>query len=246
MPATPKRVANDVTAATFGCFHAPGTVSPTRHRESPPGTSSISPSGGSASSTGRSSSWSTTWAQPDRGRRTDGDARRHGSLSPALRTSTSAAGHRGRSAAGHNARHGMTHNDEFIGQLESYLDEYEGSTPLPEDVRDAIRAELPLTRQRPAWWPARRRPNMNNTAKLSLAAAAVVVAALLGFRFLVPGTGLGGPGPTRLPRPSRKLWSREQRVPASSPLSSLPRAPPPIRSSSHSRCLPTGGRRSHG
>ena len=52
----------------------------------------------------------------------------------------------------------MTHNDEFIGQLESYLDEYEGSTPLPEDVRDAIRAELPLTRQRPPWWPARRLP----------------------------------------------------------------------------------------
>ena len=95
----------------------------------------------------------------------------------------------------------MTHNDEFIGQLESYLDEYEGSTPLPEDVRDAIRAELPLTRQRPAWWPARRRPNMNNTVKLSLAAAAVVVAALLGFRFLVPGTGLGGPGPTSTPTP---------------------------------------------
>ena len=95
----------------------------------------------------------------------------------------------------------MTHNDEFIGQLESYLDDFEGSTPLPEDVRDAIRAELPLTRQRPAWWPARRPPTMNNAAKLTLAAAAVVVAALLGFRFLVPGTGLGGPGPTPTPTP---------------------------------------------
>jgi len=93
----------------------------------------------------------------------------------------------------------MTHNDEFIGQLDSYLDEYEGSTPLPEGVRDAIRAELPSIHQRPAWWPARRPPTMNNTAKLTLAAAAVVVAALLGYRFLVPGTGSGGPGPTAAP-----------------------------------------------
>ena len=84
----------------------------------------------------------------------------------------------------------MTHNDEFIGQLEGYLDEYEGSTPLPEDVRDAIRAELPLTRQRPAWWPAWRFPEMNNMAKLGIAAAAVVVAALLGFRFAGPGDGI--------------------------------------------------------
>jgi hypothetical protein len=95
----------------------------------------------------------------------------------------------------------MTRKDDFIGQLSSYLDEYEGSTPLPEEVRDAIRAELPSTRQRPAWWPARRLPRMNNSAKLTLAAAAVVVAALLGFRFLVPGMGLGGPGPTSTPTP---------------------------------------------
>jgi hypothetical protein len=95
----------------------------------------------------------------------------------------------------------MTPKDDFIGQLDSYLDGYEGSTPLPEGVRDAIRAELPSIHQRPAWWPARRPPTMNNTAKLTLAAAAVVVAALLGYRFLVPGTGSGGPGPTAAPTP---------------------------------------------
>ena len=94
----------------------------------------------------------------------------------------------------------MTHNDEFIGQLESYLDEYEGSTPLPEDVRDAIRAELPSTRQRPPWWPARRSLEMNNMAKLGIAAAAVVVAALLGYNYFVApnvgGPGLSDPTPT--------------------------------------------------
>lgn len=87
----------------------------------------------------------------------------------------------------------MTRKDEFIGQLEGYLEEYEGSTPLPEHVRGAIRAQLPSTYQRPAWWPARRFPEMNSMMKLSLAAAAVVVAALIGFGFLV-APNVGGPG----------------------------------------------------
>ena len=91
----------------------------------------------------------------------------------------------------------MTRNDDFIGQLEGYLDEYEGSTPLPDEVRDAIRAQLPSTQQRPAWWPVRRFPEMNSMMKLGLAAAAVVVAALLGYNYLVApnigGRGLGDP-----------------------------------------------------
>lgn len=96
----------------------------------------------------------------------------------------------------------MTRNDDFIGQLEGYLEEYEGSTPLPNEVRDAIRAQLLSTHQRPAWWPVRRFPEMNNTAKLALAAAAVVVAAFLGIRFMLPGEGPGAPGPTPTPTPS--------------------------------------------
>ena len=104
----------------------------------------------------------------------------------------------------------MTRNDDFIGQLEGYLEEYEGSTPLPDDVRDAIRAELPSTHQRPAWWPARRFPEMNNMAKLGLAAAAVVVAALLGYNYLVapniggPGSTIPSPEPTPHRRPTRE------------------------------------------
>ena len=97
----------------------------------------------------------------------------------------------------------MTRNDDFIGHLEGYLDEYEGSTPLPHEVRDAIRAQLPSTTQRAAWWPARRFPEMNNTAKLALAAAAVVVVALLGVNYLVApnvgGRGLGDATPTPEP-----------------------------------------------
>jgi hypothetical protein len=55
-------------------------------------------------------------------------------------------------------------------------------------VLDAVLDRLDTTPQRRAIrWPARRFPEMNNSAKLALAAAAVVVAAFLGLRFLVPG-----------------------------------------------------------
>jgi len=77
-----------------------------------------------------------------------------------------------------------------------------GVTALPDRVLDAVLDELPTTLQRRAtWWPARRFPEMNNTAKLTLAAAAaVVVAAFLGIRFLLPGdVGIGSPGPTPTP-----------------------------------------------
>jgi hypothetical protein len=94
----------------------------------------------------------------------------------------------------------MTRGDDFTTQLEGYLDEFEGSTPLPAHVRDAVRAQLPSIQQRPAWWPARRFPEMNNTAKLAMGAAAVVVVAFLGMRFLLPGdVGFGDPGPTPTP-----------------------------------------------
>ena len=107
----------------------------------------------------------------------------------------------------------MTRDDDFIGQLEGYLDEYEGSTPLPDEARDAIRAQLPSIQQRPAWWPARRFPEMNNYVKFGLAAAAVVVAALLGFNYLVApnigGPGLDDPTPTPSPTPHALRCGRE-------------------------------------
>ena len=41
----------------------------------------------------------------------------------------------------------MTRQHEFIEQLEAYLDEYEGVTPLPESVRSAVRRDLPNVKQ---------------------------------------------------------------------------------------------------
>ena len=65
-------------------------------------------------------------------------------------------------------------------------------------VLDAVLDQLDTTPQRRAtWWPARRLPEMNNTTRLVLGAVAVVVTALLGITFLVPGgPSIGGPGPT--------------------------------------------------
>ena len=92
----------------------------------------------------------------------------------------------------------MTRNDELIAQVEGYLDEYEGSTPLPAHVRDGVRAQLPSIHQRHAWWPARRF-QANTFAKLSVAAA-LAVAAIVGFNYLaapnIGGPGLGDPTPS--------------------------------------------------
>jgi hypothetical protein len=74
----------------------------------------------------------------------------------------------------------MTRNDDFIGQLEEYLDDYEGTTPLPKQLRHALRSQIPRTRQLgPLSGPMR---YVNMTMSLPgparFAALAAVVAAL--------------------------------------------------------------------
>lgn len=90
----------------------------------------------------------------------------------------------------------MTRDDDFIGQLEGYLDEYEGMTPLSEAVRRAIRAELPATRQGGPRLGSLRYFQVSNTVKLGLAAAAVVALAVIGIGLLRPGPDVGNPTPT--------------------------------------------------
>ncbi len=104
----------------------------------------------------------------------------------------------------------MTHNDDFIERLENYLDEYEGITPLPDAVRDAIRAELPRTKQiGPGGGPSRflsMTLSLSPTARYGLAAAIVLAAALIGANFLGRDGSIGGPSasptPTASPSPT--------------------------------------------
>ena len=82
----------------------------------------------------------------------------------------------------------MTREDQFIGRLEGYLDDHEGHTPLPAVVRDAVRAQIPTTRQVSARSGSLGRLNMSlalpTPARYGLLAAVVVAAAALGVSFL--------------------------------------------------------------
>lgn len=88
----------------------------------------------------------------------------------------------------------MTRDDDFIGQVEAYLDEYEGMTPLPAAVRNAVRAHLPETRQLGRFGGPMRRFNFmsNNFVRAGIAAAVIVLAVVVGINFL-PGPNTGGP-----------------------------------------------------
>lgn len=96
----------------------------------------------------------------------------------------------------------MTRDDHFIGLLEGYLDEYEGVTPLPNAVRDAIRAQLPATRQVGSFEGHLRQyqhmtVSIPASVRYGMAAAIVVAAALLGASLF--GGGVGAP-PDPTPR----------------------------------------------
>ncbi len=84
--------------------------------------------------------------------------------------------------------------------VRSWLEE--GATSLPDRVLDGVLDQLPATPQRRAWWPAWRLSEMNNFAKLAIAAAAVVVIAIVGINLLPRSGGVAGPGPTPTPAPS--------------------------------------------
>ena len=96
-------------------------------------------------------------------------------------------------------------NDRNLEQLlDAWLDA--GPTVAPGRVTEAARLEARSTRQMStalSWWATRRIPNMNNFLRIGLAAAVVVVAAALGYNFLIApnvgGPGLDEPGPTTTP-----------------------------------------------
>lgn len=112
----------------------------------------------------------------------------------------------------------MRENDEFIGQVEDYLVEFDGATPLPGRVLDAIHAELPRTRQAKAGPGFMRMPPMLSTissrAPLGFAAAAVLVAVVLGAVFINRNDDQSGVGgvPSASPTPVESPAASASRV----------------------------------
>jgi hypothetical protein len=102
----------------------------------------------------------------------------------------------------------MNRDDDFIEQLEDYLDTYEGVVPLPASVRDEVHARLPETRQvRGAVGPERMidmASRLSAPARWGIGIAAVLVflvgAAALFPRGAAPGIG-AVPTPTPSPSP---------------------------------------------
>lgn len=101
----------------------------------------------------------------------------------------------------------MTRDDAFIGLLEGYLDDYEGSTPLPESVRDYVREQIVTTKQiRPLPGPMRYLTMITLPAPVRYGAVAALAIGLVlvGAYALGPPDNIGGttdPEPTPTPRP---------------------------------------------
>lgn len=91
----------------------------------------------------------------------------------------------------------MTNKDELIERLETYLDQYEGLTPLPDAVRNAVRAELPRNRQAGRARPLPRILTMTlqlpPMARYGLVAAAALVVVIIGAGLFIRGGSVGGP-----------------------------------------------------
>jgi hypothetical protein len=103
----------------------------------------------------------------------------------------------------------MTKRNDFIGDLEDYLVDFDGETPLPERVRDALDAELQATRQVRPGAGRRKGPTMSsstpNIARWGLVAAGLVVAVGLGAAIVLPGRGGGGGAAVASPTPIPSL-----------------------------------------
>lgn len=106
----------------------------------------------------------------------------------------------------------MSQHDDVLGRVESYLDDYEGYTPLPESIRDAVRASLPTTQQSGPRPVLERFLTMTldlpAPARFGLVAAAALAAAVIGIGYFGGSGNVGDPAdptPTAAPRPASLL-----------------------------------------
>jgi hypothetical protein len=130
----------------------------------------------------------------------------------------------------------MNRDDDFTGRLEDYLESFDGVTPLPARVRDAIHADLPRTRQvRPARATGRMLDMITRTsarARWGLVAAVAVAAVVLGAAVLNngrAGPGVGSAPATASPSPS-----------ASPSPTATPAPPTSLSGAPREACIPGG------
>ena len=118
----------------------------------------------------------------------------------------------------------MRTDRETTRLVRSWLEE--GATALPDRVLDAVLDQVPATPQRSARWPARRYADMNNTLKVALSAAAVVVVAVVAINLLSRAQGPGGAGvsPSAAP-PSATPVPSVAETPAATSIPSLAEGP---------------------
>ncbi len=131
----------------------------------------------------------------------------------------------------------MSTDREVTRIVRSWLEE--GVTALPDRVLDAVLDQVPATRQRRAWWPARRFAQMSTFAKIAMAAAAVVALAVIGLNVMPRNGTVGGvggpvatPTPTATPSPiaiahrdaaaRRRMRSLSAPAPTTSPMPPVP------------------------
>jgi len=108
----------------------------------------------------------------------------------------------------------MTRDDAFIGLLEGYLDGYEGTTPLPESVRDALREQIVTTKQmRPLPGPMRYLSmiTLPAPARYGAVAALAIAAVFIGAYALGPRATSAACLSQNLPQPRGPSKTRRDR-----------------------------------
>ena len=100
--------------------------------------------------------------------------------------------------------------------------EAEAPDRAPARLIDASREHVRTTRQRPAFWPARRTSDMHSYAKWLIAAAAVLVVAIVGYNLLPSQGGVGGAPPSASPSPTPSISASPSIAASPSPSLSTP------------------------
>jgi hypothetical protein len=80
-------------------------------------------------------------------------------------------------------------------------------------VLEIVISCLDTTPQRRSWWPSRRFSHVSNPVRLAIAAAAVLVVALVGLRFLPSLSNVGQPDPTAGVSPGPTTVAAETPIP---------------------------------